>query len=486
MAFSLAQTPTYDATATLRFQNLAEDVGAIGNPIATLETPAQLAAAAARGLTRTPLLDEARRSITPRPTVRELRSALDVSIDTSSNLVDVTVNDESARYAARAANTVAETAARTANQDVRSRFRGSADAIEDQLRRLRPGSEERIALAQTSSRLRSLSVVARPAELTRQADVPGSPATPKTTFNVALGLLLGAFVGVGFASLRDALDRRLRTTADVTEALDLPILGTVRDEAMGKAPYLTSKPNDVELEAQSSYSILRRTVELLRLEDPPRTIAVTSAVPEEGKTTVALSLACAFASLGRLTLLVETDLRRSQLGRRTGLKPGLPGLADYLAGQARPDEILNVVELPAGAHMTDEGNPSLVCILGGTAVGDPTDLLASERFRAFMSDVASAYDFVIVDTPPLLPVADTLELLPHVDAYILCARVGLSRRGEILAAKALVSRIPQEPAGAVITGARGRQGDGYASYYGYGYRNPGAAASRRRETSKAR
>ena len=143
---------------------------------------------------------------------------------------------------------------------------------------------------------------------------------------------------------------------------------------------------------------------------------------EEGKSTVAACLAVANAEAGRRTLLVECDLRRPVLAKRFAIN-ATPGLTDYLTGNAEPSEILQPVAGYSGrTNVNGNGNgnardasaTNLVCITSGTNVPQPAKLLASDRFRTFLEEVSKVYDSVILDTAPLLPVADTLSIIPDV------------------------------------------------------------------------
>jgi succinoglycan biosynthesis transport protein ExoP len=175
---------------------------------------------------------------------------------------------------------------------------------------------------------------------------------------------------------------------------------------------------------------------------------------------------------GKRTLLVECDLRRPDLAERFGLAPA-PGLTDYLARHADPQEILQMVELAhpvagngSSGSVAEEGAGTLVCITAGTPSPHPAELLGSDRFRHFLAQVSEAYDMVVLDTSPLLSVADTRELLPNVDGVVLCIRSSQTTREQALAVKAALEHYPHRPTGLVVTGLRPRDGASYG-YYSY-------------------
>jgi len=176
------------------------------------------------------------------------------------------------------------------------------------------------------------------------------------------------------------------------------------------------------------------------------------------------------ADAGKRTLLVECDLRRPALATRFGINP-TPGLTDYLSGNADPDEILQTLPVATAAG-NGNGPPkpaqitsNLVCITAGTTVPRPAEMLASERFRAFLTQVSEAYDLVILDTAPLLPVADTLGILPNVSTLLICVRLAQTTRDQARATQSALDRLPEKRAvGLVLTDVRENE-DGYYGYY---------------------
>jgi non-specific protein-tyrosine kinase len=152
-------------------------------------------------------------------------------------------------------------------------------------------------------------------------------------------------------------------------------------------------------------------------------------------------------------------------------------LSDFLSGESEPREVVRVVA-PAAAHSQNghaNGNGAshgptitnglLACIPAGRPTQRAAELLGSSTFQQFLAEVADAYDVVVVDTPPLLPVADTLQVLPRVDAVLVCLRGSRTTRDQAIAARNAISRVPDRPAGVVLTGARDPHD--YGSYYGY-------------------
>jgi Mrp family chromosome partitioning ATPase len=166
------------------------------------------------------------------------------------------------------------------------------------------------------------------------------------------------------------------------------------------------------------------------------------------------------------------------LADRFGIEEA-PGLSDYLGGRNAPADVLQTIAVPGATveHGIDvpwgEGDngsapQSLVCITAGTAPPRPADVLSSERFSAFLTQVGKVYERVIIDCPPLLPVADTLEIAPRVDCLLVCVRLNWTTRDQAQAAKEALERLPSRPVGLVLTDFSERDTGYYRGYYRYG------------------
>ena len=364
----------------------------------------------------------------------------------------------------------------------RARPSASRSQYEKLRREAKPGSRTDFALATLLDRistLRTLSLTATPARLAESASVPSSPASPKPIRSTIFGGLMGLLLGLGLAFVRNSLDRRLRDSNEIQETLDLPVVGMVRIEALGNAAYVPNGRGPMTDQDVESFRILRTNIEFLDVDTPIKSVLVTSPLPEEGKSTVAASLAAANAAAGKRTLLVECDLRRPSLPERLSINRS-PGLSDYLAGQSGAREILQIVTLSEGGAAPN-GKPGqvaaapaaagkLVVIAAGSQSVRPAELLGSQRFRDFLAQVTAAYDIVILDTPPLLSVSDTLEIVPLVDSVLVCIRADQTTRDQARAVKAALAHLPERTTGIVVTGLKpGREHDyGYYSYAYYG------------------
>lgn len=489
--FSLGQTPMYVAEAQLSFQEENQSNAEAGVVAAVVQTPAQLAARGAESVLSTEVLRLARRRLGPSADIEDLRKLVTTNIESSSNLVTVRAQTTDASFASRLANQVAQGTVSIQTRDVRRRFAVLADRVQRELRELQreDGRDDAVLAASFFSRiasLRTLSVNATPVRLAQQASEPQTPSSPKPLRNTFFGGFIGLLLGVVVAFVRSALDRRLRSPEEIQDALELPILGSIRTEAFGHAPYLQNGSAPMSEEDVESFRMLRASLDLLNVERPPRSILVTSPLPQEGKSTVAASLALAMTAGGAKALLVECDLRRPCLAGRLDLQTG-PGLVDYLGDGVPLADVVQSTSLGrassnGGAGATAGGLATagtketsgaglaekLSVVTAGSRSIAPAELLGTQRFRVFMYEATQAYDVVVIDTPPLLAVADTMKIAALVEGLLLCIRSEQTTREQARAAGKLLARLPERPTGVVITGVQPGQESDYG-YYSYTY-----------------
>jgi Mrp family chromosome partitioning ATPase len=464
--YSKLQKPSYSATATLTYNDPNQGLALTGSSFLNAQTPLQQAAVAAPQVTR----PEVVRAVQKQLGSSVNGSSITSSVDPNSYVINVNSSSHNAAEAATIANAFANTDASLSASQARAKYHQEALATQKQLRgELNHGSQD-VVTAEALARLQSLATLAAPLTVTNPATTPGSPSSPKTARNTIGALLLGLLLGIAIATARDALDRRLRHTRDVTKVLDHPVVGHISAEAFGHSGAPAESSNGagrLDDSDQEAFRIVRQNLAYLGTAAERRTLLVTSAIAGEGKSTVAACLAVTTAESGKRTLLVECDLRKPVLAERMGIKEG-PGLSDYLTGHADPRQILQpvagIVERLNGSGPTltggHSGSANLVCITAGRRVPRPAELLASERFRSFLTEVSDVYDTVILDAPPLLPVADTLAIVPDVSALVVCIRLEHTTREQALAAQSALDRLPERPVGLVLTDVR-QEGDGY-------------------------
>jgi receptor protein-tyrosine kinase len=233
------------------------------------------------------------------------------------------------------------------------------------------------------------------------------------------------------------------------------MLGAVlRDAGLGKKH--TFDRNGGSRTAED-YRQLRNNLRFIDVDDPPKVIMVSSALPAEGKTTLTINLALALADGGERVIVVEADLRRPKVTEYLGLVGGV-GLTNVLAGTADIDEVVQVY----GSH-------GMSVLAAGPQPPNPGELLASSHMRALLEKLRGEFDFVLVDAPPLLPVADASGLVPHVDGALLTVRYGTPRTDQLRQATATTQRAGGRVLGVVMNIVPPKSGVAAAYGYGYGY-----------------
>lgn len=500
VAYSLHATASYSARAQVLIQDESRQLALLGTPV--LGSANNSSAGILAETANTPALAASvRHRLHAHVPIGALMGDVALSIDPNTGLLDVTATAPTARFAASLANAYARRIAATTTDTAQRQFASAARVLRHRLGQLGAGATasanagERATLQDEISRVEFLQATSTPAELVSVAQPPAAPSSPKPVRDVGLGLLAGLLIGLIAAFVRESFDRRIRASGQIAGELGLPVVGHVRRRTLGRAvrPWQTGDRDaagDVE-----AFRILRNNLELLLAGNPKGPVLITSALPEEGKSTVAASLALASASAGRRTLLIEADLRRPSLAKRLDIG-ATPGLADYLTGRAESQAVMRPVPMPRGVafaadaggsgngngHHNGNGNGNvngavphnLVCMPAGHVGGGAAELLASSRMRELLADVTSVYEVVIVDSAPLLPVADTLGLLPAAGAVMLCVRSGQTTREQIQAARETLGRVRPAVSGLVVTGVLARDDHGGQGLYPYRYSYAGA------------
>jgi capsular exopolysaccharide synthesis family protein len=226
------------------------------------------------------------------------------------------------------------------------------------------------------------------------ASVPGAPTSPDVTRDLLLGLLAGLCLGTGLAFVRHTLDTKVRSDADVKALSTSPILGKLPIERVAVTGVaMESDPYGAYAEAVRR---LRTNLQFVDVTTGTHSFVVTSAMPEEGKTTTAVNLARAMTQAGGRVLLVDADLRNPSVHKVMGLE-GSVGLTTVLLGKASVDDV--VQRWP---------NSDLYVMAAGQIPPNPTELLGSEAMHALFSKLSQEFDFILVDSPPLVPVIDAV------------------------------------------------------------------------------
>jgi len=292
------------------------------------------------------------------------------------------------------------------------------------------------------------------ASVVKSAEAPTVPVEPQPVRTAALAGVLGLLVGLGAALLLDYLDDSVRVPDDVEPLTDLPVLAVVPVEPPpDHRPVALSEPHEFVVEI---YRGLRTNVQFLGLDRTLRTIQVTSSLPGEGKTTTATNLAVVLSQAGHRTVLVDADLRRPRV-HEVFRVPAAPGFTEALLG-----EPLDLVL----AHVND----SLHVVAAGTVPPNPSEMMSHRRVADLLQQLAARYDYVIVDTAPVLPIADALALSRSVDGVLLVAQANRVSQRELKEAIERLELVGAPLFGLVLNRASSTRGEGTYGYgYGYGY-----------------
>jgi capsular exopolysaccharide synthesis family protein len=481
--FSLGQEVRYVSSADvlLNKQNLASAITGIED--ATLLSDEERAAETLVSLAQTPAVAQrALRAAGVRDrTPGELLEQTSVSPKGNSDILRVTVTDESSALARRLAQAYADQfvsyraaldaapidrARREARARLRSlRATGQADS---RLFRSLVEIQQELAALQTLSTSR-LSVV--------RAAEPGVQVSPRPKRSAALGFALGIALGIALAFAVEALDTRVRSSGAVGERLGLPLLSRLprppRKLASADRLVMFAAPSSPHAEA---VRMLRANLEFTLLDSPVQVILVTSATDHEGKSTTAANLAVALARAGKRVALVDLDLRRPSLERFFDL-PTTPGVTDVALGRATLDESIARIDLASGLH---ERRSALAPTNGRGEVGTlgvlpsgpippaPGDFIETERLARILKELRSGFDLVLLDSPPMLRVGDAMALSKKADGILVVTQRNVIRRPMLDELRRLLDTSPAPALGCVVTGFDSSRRD---DEYGFGYRS---------------
>ena len=302
------------------------------------------------------------------------------------------------------------------------------------------------------------------------ARVPTSPIEPNIPRNLAFAFMLGLTSGVGLAFLMEGLDNTVRTTEQAQMISGFAPLGmiplgsrTARDGSSPKRLVIATSKEAVELVTQvrpqsqmaESYRALRTSLLLSSLGAPPKVIMITSALPQEGKTTTSINCAVVLAQKGIRVLLIDADLRRPSIHKTLGMGPR-SGLSNVLTGSATLQQAITRSSVL----------PHLAVLPAGTPPPNPAELLASSNMRDVLEELRGQYDHIVVDTPPTLSVTDAVVLSPRADAIVLVIRSGQTTKQALRRSRDILMQVNAKVSG-VLLNAVDLSSPDYYYYYEY-------------------
>ncbi|MGC5585112.1 polysaccharide biosynthesis tyrosine autokinase [Ornithinimicrobium sp. W1665] len=310
------------------------------------------------------------------------------------------------------------------------------------------------------------------AETIVPASVPNRPIEPDPLRNLALGALAGLLLGVAFAVARQALDQRVREVRDIDALSERPVLSSVpyRKDDDPHALYLDIDPFGPQAEAVRR---LRTNMMFVDVTTGKHSFVVSSTLPGEGKTTTAINLALAMSDAGTRVLLIDADLRHPSVATNMGLE-GAVGLTTVLLGDA---ELEDVVQRWGGTN--------LHVLASGETPPNPSELLGSTKMQDLFDRLSEDYDFILVDTPPVLPVTDAMVIEKLTGGMLLVVASGETRKRHLSEALRTLETTETHIAGFVLTKSP-PQPSAYYNYYNGddAPTRPEGARNRRRRPSR--
>ncbi|HEX3352460.1 MAG TPA: polysaccharide biosynthesis tyrosine autokinase [Terriglobales bacterium] len=302
-----------------------------------------------------------------------------------------------------------------------------------------------------------------------KARVPTYPSEPNVPRNLAFALALGMTTGIGLAFLLEGIDNTVRTPEQAQAISALPSLGMIpmgsknSVEAAARRLTVASSREAVELVTQArpqsqmaeSYRALRTSLLLTSLGAPPKVILITSALPQEGKTTTSINTAIVLAQKGTRVLLIDADLRRPSIHKTLGMGPKT-GLSNVLTGSANLQQ----------AVVRSTIVPTLFVLPAGTPPPNPAELLASSNMKDILAELREEYDHIIVDTPPTLSVTDAVVMSTRADAVVLVIRSGQTTKQALRRSRDILVQVNARVAGVLLNAVDLNSPD-YYYYYEY-------------------
>jgi tyrosine-protein kinase len=440
LGYSLLQDKEYTASASLLFGGQSLEAKLFGfepneDPQREAATNIKLVSSDEVSVRTADALD------VPGLSAADVKSAVSVTPEGESKLIAIEATDTDPKLATRIADEYASQYIEFSRDEAKAKIEATKTPIEAQLEEIPAADREGTSASVLERKIRQLdalkAIQSGNAELAQPAVEPTSPSSPRTSRNVALGILLGLLLGIGLALAREQFDRRLRDIEEVEELLRLPVLGTIpRSRAIldrGAGAELT--PTGAEGEA---FRMLRASLHYFNVDRTVKSILVTSAAARDGKTTVAWNLAQSEGRAGTKVLFIEADLRRPTLAAALGIGDH-DGLSLVLAG----------ISEPKGAIRNTHGVDVLTA---GPLPPNPAELIESKRMVELLKWAEGEYERVIVDTPPSALVADAVPLFSQVGGVAVVVRLLQSPREAIEQLKDQLENTRAPVLGIVING----------------------------------
>ncbi|MBU4556124.1 MAG: polysaccharide biosynthesis tyrosine autokinase [Actinobacteria bacterium] len=486
LVVSILQPKTYEGTALVLISEKGSSASVFGDLLPQLSTQPERAMQTQVQLMQIrPIAEATIKELNLQTTPDAFLDSVKVGAIGQTNLVKITVTNANPEQAARIANTVAEEYVDSARSAQRASLAEAAVEVQKRLdeaeadildlgdRVSKSGKSDQLSaelqiatgtyttLAEKLEQLRiNERLESGPGRVVSAAAVSENAVSPKPLRNVGLGLVVGFLFGLGMAFLYEYLDNTIKSSDEAERIFGAPVLGTIPLDVMAKGQKrrltIVEAPGSATAE---SYRVLRNSLDFINFQHDMKTILVTSAAPGEGKSTVASNLAAALAQTGKKVVLVSVDFRRPTTEQFFGVN-NIIGLSDVLIGTHT-----------LKAALQQPGSEQLLVMTAGKMPPNPSELLGSTKMQEVVKLLEEWSDWVIIDTPPLLAVADAAAVARWSDGVLMVTQAAESTREAGKRALELLGKVGAKITGVVVWGLdeskSGSGGYGYSSGYYY-------------------
>ncbi|MGH2739803.1 MAG: polysaccharide biosynthesis tyrosine autokinase [Actinomycetota bacterium] len=475
VGFSLLQDAVYTSTAKVLVNAISTDPSAFGSDDPNLETERELASSRS-------VAELASTKIGAAEDAASLVENLSVDVVTGTEVLEISYDAAAPGEAQDRAQAFADAYLSFRLEQAVDEFLAASDAIQGRIEKLQEelveleeqggggggaiGSEESDIFAQIAVLRAELGELTPPEGLrvgrvVEPADLPESPSSPILPLNAGVGGMLGLILGGAVALLRERLDDRPRGRHDLEALAGAPVLGViprVHDWRKASEARLVTVTNPRSSSAEG-YRTLRTGLLFAASQNRAQAIMVTSPHAGDGKTTTAANLAIALAQANKRTILVSADFRRPRLQKFFSASGNnSEGLTAVLSGQSRLEQAI-----------VNPGIEGLRILFSGNVPGNPAELLGSEAMAKLIEELKGIADFVILDSAPVLAVADAMTLAPRVDAVLLVASAETTTRSALSHAREQLAQVNAMLTGVVLNELDPTKATTYPYYYGYYY-----------------
>jgi Mrp family chromosome partitioning ATPase/capsular polysaccharide biosynthesis protein len=486
--YSASKTPFYEASAQLLYVpqlNVNDPLSQNYTDPTVQELQLQ---SAVTYLTSPPIHSAAMTLIDDPPTLPE--HSVSVAITTSDsqasspidNGVAVTVDSTSPVWSAKIANAYANAFVNWTKANDLASLEAAERVLEGQLKNLQASggtaSADYTTIRQDLTQLQILASITKGNfQLAVPATPPSAPYAPKPKRSAAMAGVLGLFLAVGFAFLREKLDTRLHNSREVSEIIGLPVIGRIGkipEPALARDPIVVAGETDGR--AAESIRVLRSNLQFASLGEKKQVFVVMSAQMGEGKTLLTANLAASFALSGKKVVLVDADLRRPRVHSIFGVR-NQNGVSSVVAGFCGLDEALHTFNFendrgvkvrvsPDGQGSTAiAAPPRLTLMTAGPPPPNPGEMVASKQFATMIHDLSmKRFDYIFIDSPAFLPVGDAAALAAVADSILLLVNLKMTNKPTLEEARDFLAKLPPNKLGVVTVMDSVGKGERYHYY----------------------